>query len=287
MRARFAALLATFGLATAGILTAGAQTGYADVFSTTGSATSVTSTSAILNGVSLTINPASAWVFQYGTSSAYGQYSHGSSVGVGLTAVSETVSNLTPNTAYQFRLVVRQGDPGNTGNYSAGGDVTFTTKPAAPAALTYGTTSVASHRLAVKHGTMSIRFLCNGKKGALCKGKVAVVARNQHGHLIGCGSGSLVTSSGHRHEIESALNGRCWTLLSKARTHTLSGEVRVTLAGTQQPLRSFVTLVGSILPTKTVRATIASAHQLPAHTRHTRVHIHRHHARRHARHARA
>ncbi len=277
MRVRFAALIATFGFAAAGVLAVGAQAGYADIVATTGSATSVTSTSAILNGVALTINPSSGWVFQYGTSTAYGSYSHGSSVGLGLTAVSETVSGLTPGTTYHFRLVVIQGDPGNANDYSTGDDVTFTTAPAPPPAPTYGTTSVESHRLAVRRGVTSIRFLCNGKHGALCKGKVALVARNKGGGLVSCGSGSLATSSGHGHAIESRLSSQCMSLLNKTQSHTLTGEVRVTLAGTQQLVRSLVTLVGSAVSSshRAIVATATSKHHASTHRRrHARHHKH-------------
>ncbi len=279
MRVRFAALAASFGLATVGLLAAGAQAGYASIVATSGSATSVTSTSAILNGVALTLNPSSAWLFQYGTSSSYGQYSHGSSVALGLTAVSETVSNLTPNTTYHFRLVVVQGDPGNANDYSSGNDVTFTTAPAPPA---YGTTSVESHRLAVKGGLTSIRFACSGGHGSLCKGKVALVARNSRGGLVNCGSGALVARGGDRHAIESRLGRACMALLSKSHSHTLSGEVRVTLSGTQHLVRSLVTLVGSVVSNGAgATATLATSHHSKSH--HSKAPKH-HHARRHKHH---
>jgi hypothetical protein len=254
MRVRFAAAVAAFGIATAGFLVAGAQAGYADIGATTGAATAVTSTSATLNGVALTINPSSAWLYQYGTSSSYGQYSRGNSVGLGLTAVSQTITGLTPNTTYHFRLIVIQGDPSNADSYSTGEDGTFTTPSPGP---TYGATSVQSHLLSVARGVISIRFLCDGSSGSLCKGKVALAARDDHGRRVNCGTGSLVATAGHHHAVASRLSSSCLTLLSKTRSHTLRGELRVTLAGTQKLLKSPVTLVDPVA-SSTPRATLAT-----------------------------
>jgi hypothetical protein len=277
MRVRFAALALTFGMAAVGLLTAGAQAGYAGIVATTGSATSVTSTSAIVNGVALTINPSSAWVFQYGTSSSYGQYSHGSTVGLGLTAVSEKVTNLTPNTTYHFRLVVIQGDPGNANDYSMGDDVTFTTPPPAP---TYATTLVQSRRLAVTKGVTSIRFVCNGGRGSMCQGEIALVAREKGGRLVNCGRGALVARAGDGQLIESRLDWECARLLNEAPGHTVNGEVRVTLAGTQRLVRGFVTFVGSAASNGD-RATGSSANTNSGRKHHADTHrSRRHHQRR-------
>lgn len=69
-------------------------------------ATNVTQTSATLNG---TVNPkgeATSYVFQYGTSTAYGSQTPIASAGSGATAaaVSATVASLAPNTTYHYRL---------------------------------------------------------------------------------------------------------------------------------------------------------------------------------------
>lgn len=229
----------------------------------------------MLNGVALTITPSSAWLFQYGASSSYGQYSREIRVGLGLTAVSQTISDLTPNTMYHFRLVVVQGDPSNASSYAIGEDGTFTTPAPAP---TYGATSVRSHLLSVQRGVTSIRFLCGGRSGSMCKGNVALAARNARGRLVDCGTGSLLATAGHDHTIASRLSSSCLTLLSKARRHTLRAELRVTLEGAQTPLNSLVTLVDPV-SSSMPRATLAEAHHR---TRSHHSHSHAHRARRHA-----
>src|SRR5947209_4307691 len=70
-------------------------------------ATNVTQTSATLNG---TVNPegqATSYVFQYGTSSAYGAETPTASAGSGTKTivVSATLGTLAPNTTYHYRLV--------------------------------------------------------------------------------------------------------------------------------------------------------------------------------------
>src|SRR5690349_1060257 len=70
-------------------------------------ATSVAQTSATLNG---TVNPegqATSYVFQYGTSSAYGAQTPSASAGAGTKTivVSAAIGPLTPNTTYHYRLV--------------------------------------------------------------------------------------------------------------------------------------------------------------------------------------
>jgi hypothetical protein len=69
---------------------------------TTSDATSVTSTSARLNGiVNNTTDPASAWKFEYGPSSSYGSATPSHAVGLGLTVVSLKItpaSSLGPST---------------------------------------------------------------------------------------------------------------------------------------------------------------------------------------------
>jgi hypothetical protein len=91
----------------------------------TDAAGSVTQTSAVLNG---TLNPAGAqtdYLFQFGTTSAYGQTTPVTDGGTGSSpgAVSAAVSGLAPNTDFHYRLVAqRAGVP-----VAAGVDQTFHT----------------------------------------------------------------------------------------------------------------------------------------------------------------
>ena len=90
----------------------------------TGSSTSVTVSSATLNG---TVDPngrATTWYFQYGTSTGYGSRTPAQSAGSGTTAtgVAAAVSRLRPGRLYHYRLVATS-DAGT----SRGADRTFST----------------------------------------------------------------------------------------------------------------------------------------------------------------
>ena len=94
----------------------------------TGSATSVTVTSATLNG---TVDPngrATTWYFEYGTSTSYGSKTADKSAGSGTstTSVSAPVSGLTRGRLYHYRLVATS-DAGT----SRGADQTFSTSDGA------------------------------------------------------------------------------------------------------------------------------------------------------------
>src|SRR5947209_1294784 len=121
---------------------------------TTGSATSVTNHAALLNGVVNTTNSDSAWAFQYGETSSYGQATTPQPVGAGVTAVSAQVTGLKPHTTYHFRLVVVQGHPGVG---SAGVDVKFRTS-----AHPFGVVSLRRTKLRIRHGRLSIPLKCSG-----------------------------------------------------------------------------------------------------------------------------
>src|SRR6202030_801851 len=103
--------------------------------SVTGAASSVTQTTATLGA---TVNPNGENVtecrFEYGTTSLYGASAPCSALpgaGSSPVAVSASVSSLTANTHYHFRIVaVNAGGPGN------GADQTFATAPNPPTAVT-------------------------------------------------------------------------------------------------------------------------------------------------------
>jgi hypothetical protein len=105
----------------------------------TGSAASVTTTTATLNG---TVDPngrATTWHFEYGTSTGYGSKTAEKSAGSGTstTGVSAPVSGLTRGRLYHYRLVATS-DAGT----SRGADQTFSTVTS-PTAVTGAASSVA------------------------------------------------------------------------------------------------------------------------------------------------
>ena len=91
---------------------------------TTDAATSVGSSSATLNG---SVNPngsATTYYFEYGTTTSYGLTTSSTSAGSGTSTVAETASltGLSANTTYDFRLVAT-----NANGTTDGGNLIFTT----------------------------------------------------------------------------------------------------------------------------------------------------------------
>jgi hypothetical protein len=99
---------------------------------TTLAASSVTATSATLNG---SVNPngkATTAIFQYGTTAAYGSSTASQSIGSGTSdvAVSAAISGLACGTVYHFRVSGTNSD-----GTSAGSDMTLTSSACTPAAF--------------------------------------------------------------------------------------------------------------------------------------------------------
>ena len=116
----------------------------------TGSATSVTSNSATLNG---TINPngdSTTYYFEYGTTSSYGTTTTSASAGSGTSAVSVNadISSLNPKTTYHYRVVAT-----NSVGTTYGDDQSFTTIDV-PDATTESATLVTSNS-ATLNGTVN------------------------------------------------------------------------------------------------------------------------------------
>jgi hypothetical protein len=90
----------------------------------TASATSVGSSSAILHGTVIPNGSSTTYYFQYGTTTGYGSQSTSRATGIDL-SVAETVTGLSDNTTYHFRLVAT-----NASGTSSGPDRTFQTTAA-------------------------------------------------------------------------------------------------------------------------------------------------------------
>ncbi len=205
---------------------------------TTGQATGVTGTSAELNGVVNTTDPAPQWFFQYGGTRTYGHVTAIRSTGPGLTVVSAKVTGLKPRTAYHFRLVVKQ----SMAPTADGHDGFFKT------ATSYGHATVRSHRLKIRRGTAAIPFQCAGVAGSVCTGQVTLKTHariGKHLAVIGCGRARLAMTAVHRRAVSVKLSPRCGSLLHRA-PH---GQVRATLTAVfsthQRRLQTLVTLLKS------------------------------------------
>jgi hypothetical protein len=199
---------------------------------TTGNATSVTKHSAVLNGVVNVQDPNSEWVFQYGTTTSYGQFTKPQPVGAGVTPVSATITGLKNHTLYHFRLVVAQGsyEP----DYSYGADLTFTTG-------VYGTLSLRKHKLRVKSRTIKIPLQCSGPAGAKCSGRIAITVKGTSGKTIRCAGGKFSIAVG-RHSLHKHVRGGCLALLGSASGHRHRGKLTATLTTNQAPLNKRVVL---------------------------------------------
>lgn len=119
---------------------------------TTGSASSISSTGATLNG---TVDPngkATTFWFEYGTSTGYGSETTHSSAGSGTSAAAQsaTIGGLAQGTTYHFRIVASSAD-GTTN----GSDQTFTTND--PPIVTTGNASSITTTGATLNGTVDTR----------------------------------------------------------------------------------------------------------------------------------
>jgi phosphodiesterase/alkaline phosphatase D-like protein len=107
----------------------------------TGATTAVTATSANVSG---TVNPnggPTTYAFQYGATTAYGSQTTMIPAGSGTNAVAAaaTISGLTSDTTYHYRIVAT-----NSAGAIDGGDATFTTAKAPPVVVTGGAASVTT-----------------------------------------------------------------------------------------------------------------------------------------------
>ena len=109
----------------------------------TGSASSITSTGATLNGTVNAFNASTTVTFEYGQTTSYGTSvtANPSPVtGMSDTPVNYAITGLAPNTLYHFRVVAT-----NSGGTTQGLDQTFTTGSVAPTATTGAAASVSAN----------------------------------------------------------------------------------------------------------------------------------------------
>jgi hypothetical protein len=102
---------------------------------TTGPATKITTTTAVLNADVRPNGNATTVGFQYGITSAYGLASNNHAVGAGAKSVivSITITGLSPGTIYHYHVVAS-----NNSGSTSGADRTFTTAGPPPAAVVTG-----------------------------------------------------------------------------------------------------------------------------------------------------
>ncbi|MEA2192342.1 MAG: hypothetical protein QOI73_2463, partial [Solirubrobacteraceae bacterium] len=120
----------------------------------TGAASAVTNTSAQVAGAANAHGAATAYVFEYGTSTAFGQVgpvpSGNAGSGTASLAVSTTLSGLQPNTTYFYRLVAANSQGTTTGPVKS----FITSGPATAPAVTTGEASDITHTRATLNATI-------------------------------------------------------------------------------------------------------------------------------------
>ena len=191
---------------------------------TTSNATSITNSSARLNGVVNTSNPDSQWSFQYGTTTSYGNVTRPQPIGATVAAVSATVGGLRAGTTYHFRLLVEQGSYPTTS--STGADRTFKTS-------NFGSISLRRRKLRVSHHKVTIRLRCKGASAAICRGTLRITVRAADGTRLPCAGGHFTLHAGKRKKLEKTVRGGCLKLLAGKHKHRLRASLDATLAGPQ------------------------------------------------------
>ncbi len=207
---------------------------------TTGDAADVTSTSAILTGVTDPIAANPTWAFEYGTTTSYGQATPAHSVGLGTTAVSIQVTNLTPATTYHFRLVLSEGITPRQDMF--GPDHTFTTQPAPPPPPPkFGRASLASRRLSVRHRHAGITLDCHGAATTACKGKLAISIGGKR--RMNCVRATFALRGGHNRTLRPGVARRCLARLAKAKHHRIHARLKARFSTHQPALTAQVSLI--------------------------------------------
>jgi hypothetical protein len=171
---------------------------------TTQAASSISSTGATLNG-SVTANGANTVVtFQYGTTTDYGitvTATQSPVTGTSATAVSCSISGLTPNTTYHFRVVGV-----NFAGTTNGTDVTFTTN------TTTGIQNIPSEDVRIYPNPASHMVYIKGAKGT-------VTIYSTDGQLIGskqiAEDGSISVSSLTKGIYIIKINGKEYKLIKE------------------------------------------------------------------------
>lgn len=196
-----------------------------------GGVTSLTPTSAVLNGaVSVSALAPASWAFQWGTTTAYGHTTPIVTLpaATGMFAVGKTITGLKPGTTYHFRLVARQLGPLPV--WGVGDDLTFVTP------MQTGYASAGTHRLAVHSGVVTVPIICTGPRGSLCAGLVVLTA-----HHVVCGGGYISLRAGSSRSWRWSVSKGCRGRLLRARQHRIGGTLGGSFVG-QRPLRTSVVL---------------------------------------------
>jgi hypothetical protein len=155
----------------------------------TGKASAIRTNSAKVGGSVDANGVATTYHFEYGPTSAYGSVTPTATAGSGGAMTAEaTISGLTPDTTYHYRLVAANG-----GGAAHGADRTFIT--ASPASASEQPAASGSHettagkaafagvqpsstRLTYRHGVIALRLRCAAGTDGGCRGQAKLRARS-------------------------------------------------------------------------------------------------------------
>lgn len=157
---------------------------------TTNAAGGLTATGATLNGTVNANNASTTVTFQYGLTTAYGSTvtaDQSPVSGNSNTAVSKTITGLTPNTTYHYRVIGV-----NSGGTTNGGDVTFTTSAIAPTATTNPASGVTSSG-GILNGT--VNPMGSATTYYFQWGTTSSYGNNTSGQSAGSGTSNLAVSA--------------------------------------------------------------------------------------------
>jgi hypothetical protein len=182
----------------------------------TGSAGAITTSGAT---VAATVNPGGAPArvsFQFGTTTAYGQFTTSRLLGVSNTATAFTgaLLGLPSGTTIHYRAVA-QTDFGTV----TGGDRTFNTASPPPG---IGSASIGKAKVSGKG--VNAKASCKGASGARCQLTFTLTTR-RHGKTVKIGSARLTLTAGHSHTERVSLNGTGKGILSHV--HKLKATLKV------------------------------------------------------------
>lgn len=146
------ALIALLAVASCGLVAVAAAFGASSPTVTTGPASNVADTSAV---VSATIDPngrSTSYTFSYGPTTAYGSATAARSIGSGskVVTVQATITGLSPGTVYHYRVSAL-----SSAGSSTGADHSFTTTGFQPAAVVTGAAIGVSQTAATPTGTVN------------------------------------------------------------------------------------------------------------------------------------
>jgi hypothetical protein len=176
-------------------------------------ATSVTATTATLNGAVSTGGHATQWEFTYSLANNPfgGGFAGGAIIPAGTTALTPVLAqatNLTPSTTYTFQLLATDVTYGTTYYLNTpvyGGPLTF--KTAGP-----GSASLKGTKLKVKKSRVAVVLACT--KALACNGGVLSITTRHKGKKVSCGTATFSVPAGGKKTIHtSKVSKKCAALL--------------------------------------------------------------------------